>query len=171
MGPKSAFKKHPPTFMRAMPRESLVASRVSRFVGFEPSNTFPRVGFGFAYRSHKRIPFLFFFFFCFFPDLVWRAKGEGAFQGDGDEKCPGACVRDLEEGAQFRACTCTQPFAGRQAPTPTTGRFREPGHVVWVRGKHQKRKQIMLCTYFPKSPFDKLQFGRQQRAFSPYCSL
>jgi hypothetical protein len=83
MGPKSAFKKHPPTFMRAMPRESLVASRVSRFVGFEPSNTFPRVGFGFAYRSHKRIPFLFFFFFAFFR--IWygerkekaRSKGMG----------------------------------------------------------------------------------------------
>jgi hypothetical protein len=134
---------------------------------FESSTLAPRVGeFGFAIAPIKGILFLFFlFFFCFFPVLVWKCERRRRVPRGWDEKCPGAYVGDLEEMCPVSGL---HPFAGFSSAHPTTttflgrgGRFRKSGTSSGFGGKHQKRKQIMLCTYFQSRPFDKLQFGTE----------
>jgi hypothetical protein len=97
----SAFKHPIPTLMRAMPRQGpLIASRVSRFVGllraFEPSTLAPELGSSSKYgnqsllRAIKGDPSI---CLCFFPGLAWKAKEEGAFQGDGTKVSGRLCAR------------------------------------------------------------------------------
>jgi hypothetical protein len=118
------------------------------------------------YRSHKRdtLPF-FFVFLLLFPVLVRKCERRRRVPRGWDEKCPGAYVGDLEEMCPVSGL---HPFAGFSSAHPTTttflgrgGRFRKSGTSSGFGGKHQKRKQIMLCTYFQSRPFDKLQFGTE----------